>query len=407
MEKDVHDKDIHFDSKCIHGGQEQCAVTGAVMPAIYTSSTYGQESPGVHRGFEYSRSHNLTRYSFERALASLEGTGLDESVDASHGGFAFGSGLAAIGTALELLDRDGLLIAGDDLYGGTNRLFSQVRERTQGLRVRYVDTTNPENVAEALAEKGDSSAMVWIETPTNPTLKVTDIAAVAAVAHDHGAMVAVDNTFATPALQRPLEHGADIVMHSITKYLGGHSDVVGGALIAKDPALVERIRFLQNSVGSILGPFDAYLGLRGVKTLAIRMQRHCESAMKITTWLESHPRVQRVVYPGHPSHPQYEVASRQMRFDGRPAGGGMITMYLEGGLEESRRMLENVSMFTLAESLGGVESLIEHPAIMTHASVPVEQRRLLGISDGLVRLSVGIEHPDDLIADLERGLDAI
>jgi cystathionine gamma-lyase len=249
--------------------------------------------------------------------------------------------------------------------------------------------------------------MVWIETPTNPTLKVTDIAAVAAVAHDHGAMVAVDNTFATPALQRPLEHGADIVMHSITKYLGGHSDVVGGALVAKDPALVERIRFLQNSVGSILGPFDAYLGLRGVKTLAIRMQRHCESAMKITTWLESHPRVQRVVYPGHPSHPQYEVASRQMRFDGRPAGGGMITMYLEGGLEESRRMLENVSMFTLAESLGGVESLIEHPAIMTHASVPVEQRRVLGISDGLVRLSVGIEHPDDLIADLERGLDAI
>lgn len=403
----MNDHDLHFDSKCIHGGQAQCAVTGAVMPAIYTSSTYGQESPGVHRGYEYSRSHNLTRYSFERALASLEGTGLDESVDASHGGFAFGSGLAAIGTALELLDQGSLLVAGDDLYGGTNRLFSQVRERTQGLRVRYVDTTDPDNVAEALADRGDATPMVWIETPTNPTLKVTDIAAVAKVAHEHGAIVVVDNTFATPALQRPLEHGADIVMHSITKYLGGHSDVVGGALVAKDPGLVERIRFLQNSVGSILGPFDSYLGLRGVKTLAIRMQRHCESSLKIASWLESHPKVERVVYPGLPSHPQHEVATRQMRLDGSPAGGGMITMYLAGGLDESRRMLENVNMFTLAESLGGVESLIEHPAIMTHASVPVEQRAALGISDGLIRLSVGIEHPDDLVADLERGLDAV
>ncbi|MAD77788.1 MAG: cystathionine beta-lyase [Planctomycetaceae bacterium] len=403
----MQDRDLHFDSRCIHGGQETCAVTGAVMPAIYTSSTYAQESPGVHRGFEYSRSHNPTRFSFERALASLEGTGLDETVDVSHGGFAFGSGLAAIATALELLDRDGLLVAGDDLYGGTNRLFSQVRERTQGLRIRYVDTTDPANVAEALADRGDSPAMVWVETPTNPTLKVTDIAAVADIAHEHGALVGVDNTFATPALQRPLEHGADLVMHSITKYLGGHSDLVGGALVAKDPALIERLRFLQNSVGSILGPFDAYLGLRGVKTLAIRMQRHCETALKIASWLESHPKVERVVYPGLPSHPQYDVASRQMRLEGSPAGGGMITMYLKGGLDESRRMLESVRMFTLAESLGGVESLIEHPAIMTHASVPLAQREKLGISDGLVRLSVGIEHSDDLIADLERGLATV
>lgn len=403
----MQDQDLHFDSKCIHGGQEECAVTGAVMPAIYTSSTYAQESPGVHRGYEYSRSHNLTRYSFERAIASLEGTGLDDSTDASHGGFAFGSGLAAAGTCLELLGPDSLLVAGDDLYGGTNRLFSKVRERSQGLRVRYVDTTTPANVEEALADRGDSPAMVWIETPTNPTLKVSDIAAIAAIAKRHDALTVVDNTFATPALQRPLEHGADIVLHSITKYLGGHSDVVGGALVAKDPALVERIRFLQNSVGSILGPFDSYLGLRGVKTLAIRMQRHCESALRIASWLESHDKVERVVYPGLPSHPQYAVAERQMRLDGRAAGGGMITMYLDGGLEESRRMLENVSMFTLAESLGGVESLIEHPAIMTHASVPAEQREVLGISDGLVRLSVGIEHPDDLIADLERGLAAV
>jgi cystathionine gamma-lyase len=249
--------------------------------------------------------------------------------------------------------------------------------------------------------------MVWIETPTNPTLKVSDIAAVSEVAHRHGALVVVDNTFATPALQRPLEHGADIVLHSITKYLGGHSDVVGGALVAKDPDLVGRIRFLQNSVGSVLGPFDSYLGLRGVKTLALRMQRHCESAMTIARWLESHPKVERVTYPGLPSHPQFEIASRQMRFAGEAVGGGMITMFLKGGLAESRRMLETVHMFTLAESLGGVESLIEHPAIMTHASVPPAQRELLGISDGLIRLSVGVEHVDDLIADLERGLAAV
>ena len=403
----MNDQDLHFDSKCIHGGQAECAVTGAVMPAIYTSSTYAQESPGVHRGFEYSRSHNPTRYAFERALASLESTGLDESVDASHGGFAFSSGLAAAGTCLELLDAGGLLVAGDDLYGGTNRLFSRVRERSQGLRVRYVDTTDPTNVEAALQEKGDAPAMVWVETPTNPTLKVSDLAAISEIARRHGALVVVDNTFATPALQRPLEHGADIVLHSITKYLGGHCDVVGGALVAKDPSLVERIRFLQNSVGSVLGPFDAYLGLRGVKTLALRMERHCSSAHRIATWLESHPKVERVVYPGLPSHPQFEVARKQMMLDGNPAGGGMITMYLAGGIDESRRMLENVSMFTLAESLGGVESLIEHPAIMTHASVPPEQRAMLGISDGMVRLSVGIEHPDDLVADLERGLDAV
>ncbi|MDA0294907.1 MAG: PLP-dependent aspartate aminotransferase family protein [Planctomycetota bacterium] len=400
---------LHFDSRCIHGGQAVCAVTGAVMPPIYTSSTYAQESPGVHKGFEYSRSHNLTRYSFERALASLEGSGLSESDDASHGGFAFASGLAAAGTCLELLDAGGTVIAGDDLYGGTYRLLSSVRQRTQGLDVKYVDTTDPANVEAALAtvDADAGPAMVWLETPTNPTLKVTDIAAVAAIATRHGALTVVDNTFATPALQRPLELGADIVLHSVTKYLGGHSDVVGGALVVGTPELAERVRFLQNSVGSIMGPFDAYLALRGVKTLALRMARHCETGMRIATWLESHPKVERVVYPGLPSHPHYDVAKRQMALDGIPAFGGMITIFLQGGLDESRRFLETVQMFALAESLGGVESLIEHPAIMTHASVPAEQRAALGISDSLVRLSVGIEHCDDLIADLERGLNAV
>jgi cystathionine gamma-lyase len=301
------------------------------------------------------------------------------------------------------------VIAGDDLYGGTYRLLSSVRQRTQGLDVKYVDTTDPANVEAALATVNADAgpAMVWLETPTNPTLKVTDIAAVAAIATRHGALTVVDNTFATPALQRPLELGADIVLHSVTKYLGGHSDVVGGALVVGTPELAERVRFLQNSVGSIMGPFDSYLALRGVKTLALRMARHCETGMRIATWLESHPKVERVVYPGLPSHPHYDVAKRQMALDGTPAFGGMITIFLQGGLDESRRFLETVHMFALAESLGGVESLIEHPAIMTHASVPAEQRAALGISDSLVRLSVGIEHGDDLIADLERGLNAV
>ena len=396
---------LHFDSRCIHAGQQPCAVTGAVMPPIYTSSTYAQESPGIHQGFEYSRSHNMTRFSLERAVALLEGSTLEESQDRTQGGFAFSSGLAAGSTALELLDAGSTVIAGDDMYGGSYRLLSLVRARTQGLNVVYVDTTDPEQVERALAEH--SAGMVWLETPTNPTLKVTDIRRVADMARSHGALTLVDNTFATPALQRPLELGADIVMHSVTKYIGGHSDVIGGALVVGTPELAERVRFLQNAVGSVMGPFDAYLALRGLKTLAIRMERHCESAARIASHLEAHPRIERVVYPGLESHPQHEVASRQMLLDGTPAFGGMITMFPTGGLDESRRVLEALNIFALAESLGGVESLVEHPAIMTHASVPPEQRAALGISDSLIRLSIGIESCDDLIADLDHALNQI
>ncbi|MCH2161215.1 MAG: PLP-dependent aspartate aminotransferase family protein [Phycisphaerales bacterium] len=375
------------------------------MPPIYTSSTYAQESPGVHQGFEYSRSHNMTRYSLERALALLEGSTLEESEDCSLGGFAFSSGLAAGSTALELLDAGSTVIAGDDMYGGSYRLLSLVRARSQGLNVVYVDTTDPANVERALAEH--PAKMVWLETPTNPTLKVTDLTAVAEMARAHGALTLVDNTFATPALQQPLELGVDIVLHSVTKYIGGHSDVIGGALVVGTPELAERLRYLQNAVGSIMGPFDAYLALRGVKTLAIRMARHCESAARIAAHLEAHPRVERVVYPGLESHPQHDVAGRQMRLNGNPAFGGMITMFPIGGLEESRRVLESLQIFALAESLGGVESLVEHPAIMTHASVPPEQRAALGISDSLIRLSIGIESCDDLIADLDHALNQI
>jgi len=399
----AHDENLHFDSRCIHGGQTICEATGAVMPAIYTSSTYAQESPGVHKGYEYSRSHNLTRYSFERAIASLEGAHLPK--DTTSGGFAFSSGLAAASTCLELLDTGATIVAGDDMYGGTYRLLSLVRARSQGLNVIYVDTTDAKAVEDICATNDVS--MIWLETPTNPTLKVSDISTIAAIAKQHGALTAVDNTFATPALQRPLQLGADIVMHSVTKYLGGHSDVVGGGLVVNDDSLAERVRYLQNAVGSIMGPFDAYLALRGVKTLAVRMQRHCESAMRIAHHLETHEKVAKVVYPGLESHPQYDLAAKQMRLDDGPGFGGMITFFPIGGLEESRRVLETVRVFALAESLGGVESLIEHPAIMTHATVPPEQRASLGISDSLIRLSVGIEACDDLIADLDNALACI
>jgi cystathionine gamma-lyase len=394
------DDTLSFDSRCIHGGQAICETTGAVMPAIYTSSTYAQESPGVHKGYEYSRSHNLTRYSFERAIASLEGA--KASADTTSGGFAFSSGLAASSTCLELLDAGATIVAGDDMYGGTYRLLSLVRARSQGLNVVYVDTTDLEAV-EAVFEANDVS-MIWLETPTNPTLKISDVAAIAAIAKRHNALTAVDNTFATPALQRPLELGADIVMHSVTKYLGGHSDVVGGCLVVNDDAMAVRVRYLQNAVGSIMGPFDAYLALRGVKTLAVRMQRHCESAMRIAKYLETHANVDRVVYPGLQSHPQHELACRQMRLADGEGFGGMITFFPKGGLKECRKVLETVRVFTLAESLGGVESLIEHPAIMTHATVPKEQRAALGITDSLIRLSVGIEGCDDLIEDLNTAL---
>jgi cystathionine gamma-lyase len=393
---------LHLDSRVIHGGQSPEPGTGAVMPPIFTSSTFIQESPGVHKGFEYSRSHNATRFAAERLLANIEGSKLTDEDDRTNGGFCFASGLAAIATALELLDSGDCILCMDDVYGGTNRLLNRVRKRSMGLKVEFVDMTDLGKLEAAI--KAHKPRMIWVETPTNPTLKLVDLPAVAKLGKACGAITVCDNTFATPLLQRPLEHGIDMVMHSTTKYLGGHSDTVGGALITGDKALAEKLRFMQNAIGSVMGPFDAYLTLRGVKTLAVRMRQHCSSAARIAAWLEKHPKVARVTYPGLASHPQHALAARQMRLDGQPAGGGMITAYLKGGIDESRRFLENVHIFALAESLGGVESLIEHPAIMTHASVPAEQRKELGISDSLVRLSVGIEHTDDLQQDLEQAL---
>ena len=393
---------LHLDSRVIHGGQSPEPGTGAVMPPIFTSSTFIQESPGVHKGFEYSRSHNATRFAAERLLANIEGSKLTDEDDRTNGGFCFASGLAAIATALELLDSGDCILCMDDVYGGTNRLLNRVRKRSMGLKVEFVDMTDLGKLEAAI--KAHKPRMIWVETPTNPTLKLVDLPAVAKLGKACGAITVCDNTFATPLLQRPLEHGIDMVMHSTTKYLGGHSDTVGGALITGDKALAEKLRFMQNAIGSVMGPFDAYLTLRGVKTLAVRMRQHCSSAARIAAWLEKHPKVARVTYPGLASHPQHALAARQMRLDGQLAGGGMITAYLKGGIDESRRFLENVHIFALAESLGGVESLIEHPAIMTHASVPAEQRKELGISDSLVRLSVGIEHTDDLQHDLEQAL---
>ena len=395
---------LSLDTLCIHGGQHADPVTGAVMPPISVSTTYAQRSPGDHQGFEYTRSHNPTRYAWERMIAHLEGSGITQEQDPSCGGFAFASGLASIGTALELLSSGDHVIAMDDLYGGTYRLLTRVRERSQGIRVTYVDMTDPNRIADAIT---DRTRMIWVETPTNPTLKLVDLRAVADIARSRGVMSVCDNTFATPILQRPLDLGFDMVMHSTTKYLGGHSDALGGALVVRNPELAERLRFLQNAIGSVAGPHDAYLTLRGAKTLAIRMDRHCTSALRIARHLEAHPKVARVVYPGLSSHPQYDLAQKQMLRRGQPVGGGMITIYLKGGLAESRRFLENVHLFALAESLGGVESLIEHPAIMTHASVPPEVRQQLGIDDTLVRLSVGIEDADDLLSDLDHGLAAV
>jgi cystathionine gamma-lyase len=393
---------LHLDSRVIHGGQSPEPGTGAVMPPIFTSSTFIQESPGVHKGYEYSRSHNATRFAAERLIANIEGSKLTEEEDRTNGGFCFASGLAAISTALEMLDAGDSIVCMDDVYGGTNRLLNKVRKRSQGLKVEFVDMTDIAKLEAAV--KAHKPKMIWVETPTNPTLKLVDLAAVAKIGKACGAITVCDNTFATPLLQRPLELGMDMVMHSTTKYLGGHSDTVGGALVVGDKALAEKLRFMQNAIGSVMGPFDAYLTLRGIKTLAVRMRQHCTSAARIAAWLEAHPKVERVVYPGLASHPQHALAARQMRLDGAPAGGGMITIFLKGGIAESRRFLENVHIFALAESLGGVESLIEHPAIMTHASVPPEQRVQLGISDSLVRLSVGIEHTDDLLKDLEQAL---
>ncbi len=388
--KDDHAPEgARIDTLAIHGGQTPEPVTGAVMPPVFQTSTYVQAAPGEHTGFEYSRTQNPTRYALERNLAALEG---------ARYGFCFGSGMAATTTVMQLLDADDHVVAGDDLYGGTVRLFDKVLTR-RGMRFSYVDATDVANVKAAI-EAG--TKLVWIETPSNPMLKLADIAAIAKVCFDANVLLAVDNTFATPAQQRPFDHGADIVVHSTTKYCGGHSDVVGGAVLVRDPDLGERIGFLQNSVGAVPGPWDCFLTLRGLKTLALRMSRHSANAQTLAEWLQSRKEVKSVIYPGLQSHPQHELAKRQMR-----EYGGMISFTLDTDLEGARRFLGATRLFTLAESLGGVESLIEHPAIRTHASVPKERREALGIADGFIRISVGIEHFEDLRADLERALGAI
>lgn len=394
----------HLDTAVVHAGQSPCPTTGAVMPPVYLTSTYAQTSPGVHQGYEYTRSHNPTRYAFERSIARLEGSRLTEADDVSYGGFAFSSGLAAIATLLDTLTAGDHVVAMDDLYGGTHRLFNQVRARSAGLRFTTVDMTVPGALEEAIQP---DTKLVWVESPTNPTLKIVDLPAVAALCRDRGIMSACDNTFASPMIQRPIELGFDVTMHSATKYLGGHSDSVGGVLVTGDKALAETLRFHQNSVGSVMAPFDSFLMLRGVKTLALRMRRHNKTAYELATWLEQHPKVAKIAYPGLESHPQHEIASRIMRLDGQPVGGGMITIVIDSDLAGCRRFLENLSVFTLAESLGGVESLVNHPAIMTHASVDPAVRKELGIEDCLVRLSVGIEDGRDLQADLETALDAV
>jgi cystathionine gamma-lyase len=376
-----------FATRAIHAGQAPDPSTGAIMPPIYATSTYVQESPGVHKGYEYSRTQNPTRMAYERCIADLE---------SGQHGFAFASGMAATATILELLDAGSHVVAMDDLYGGTRRLFSGVRERSAGLDFSYVDLSD---IAAAEAALRDDTAMVWIESPTNPLLKLVDLEAIVALARKSGALVVVDNTFATPYLQQPLEYGCDIVMHSATKFINGHSDMVGGVVIVSDDALAERLAYLQNSIGSIAGPFDSFLALRGIKTLDVRMERSCSNAMQIAKWLESHDAVERVVYPGLASHPQHELAGRQM-----PGYGAIVTFFIKGDLDNARRFLERCEVFSLAESLGGVESLVDHPAIMTHASVPAAERAKLGISDTLIRLSVGIEDVDDLVADLAHAL---
>jgi cystathionine gamma-lyase len=379
---------LAFSTRCIHAGQSPDPTTGAVMMPIYATSTFAQESPGIHKGFEYARSQNPTRMAFERCIADLEGGSV---------AFAFSSGLAASATVLDMLEHGSHIVASDDLYGGTRRLFERVRRQSAGLDITYVDLGDADAVKAALRP---NTKLVWVETPTNPLLKLADLEAIAAATRGHGTWLVADNTFASPWVQRPLEFGFDIVVHSTTKYLNGHSDMVGGVVIVgQNQEIREKIAFLQNAVGSVSGPFDSFLALRGLKTLSLRMERHCTSALKIAKFLEAHPAVDGVIYPGLASHPQHELAKRQMR-----GFGGIVTARIGGGLEGTTRFLERCQLFTLAESLGGVESLIEHPAIMTHASVPPEVRAELGIDDGLVRLSVGIEDADDLIEDLRAAL---
>lgn len=380
-----------FATRVIHAGQAPDPSTGALMPPIYANSTYLQDSPGVHKGLDYGRSHNPTRWALERCVADLEG---------GTKAFAFASGLAAISATLELLDAGSHIVSGNDIYGGTFRLFERVRRRSAGHEFSFVDLTDIGAIEAALRPE---TRMVWIETPSNPLLRLADLQAIARLCRSRGILCVADNTFASPRIQRPLELGFDVVVHSTTKYLNGHSDVIGGiAVVGDNPELAERLGFLQNAVGAIAGPFDAFLTLRGVKTLALRMERHCANALELAQWLERQPQVARVHYPGLPSHPQHELARRQMN-----GFGGMISMDLATDLAGSKRFLENVRIFALAESLGGVESLIEHPAIMTHATIPPATRAELGIGDALVRLSVGVEDVEDLRADLAQALATI
>lgn len=379
---------LAFSTRTIHGGQQHDPTTGAVMTPIYATSTYAQESPGVHKGFEYARSQNPTRFAFERCIADLE---------SGSRGFAFASGLAAGSTVMELLDSGDHVVATDDLYGGSFRLFDKVKRRSAGLEFSYVDMSDLGALEAAIRP---NTKMLWVETPTNPTLRLVDLAAVAEIGRKRGLITVADNTFASPYVQRPLELGFSLVTHSTTKYLNGHSDMIGGvAVVGDDADLGDRLKFLQNACGAISSPFDSFLALRGLKTLALRMQRHCDSALRIAQGLEAHAGVQRVIYPGLESHPQHALARRQMN-----GFGGIVTVLLDCDLAGTRRVLERTQLFTLAESLGGVESLIEHPAIMTHASIPPEIRADIGISDNMIRLSVGIEDCDDLIADLEQAL---
>jgi len=374
-------------TRAIHAGQHPDPSTGAIMTPIYATSTYVQSSPGKHQGYEYSRTQNPTRMAYERCVADLEG---------GVAGFAFGSGLGGASTVLDLLDSGDHVIAMDDLYGGTYRLFERVRRRSAGLDFTFLDLNDAAALKAALKP---NTKMIWAETPTNPMLKLVDLAKLSAFAKKHGLILVVDNTFCSPMLQRPIEYGADLVLHSATKYLNGHSDMVGGIVVAASDEMAERMGFLQNSVGAVAGPFDSFLAMRGLKTLHLRMKAHCESALDIARWLEKHPAIERVIYPGLKSHPQHALARRQM--DGF---GGIISAEVKGGIRAARKMLERCEIFALAESLGGVESLIEHPGIMTHASIPPATRKRLGISDGLIRLSVGVEDVEDLRSELSRAL---
>jgi len=378
---------VRFSTRAIHAGQKPDPATGAVMTPVYLTSTYAQESPGTHKGFEYSRTGNPTRTALQQNLAALEG---------GRHGLSFASGLAATDAVLNLLGPGDHVVAGDDLYGGTHRIFTQVYQRF-GLEFDFVDSSDSQNLLGSITEK---TRMIWLETPTNPLLKITDIAEVSKICSDRSILLVVDNTFATPYLQQPLELGADIVLHSTTKYLGGHSDIVGGALVTSDDELQERLSFIQNAVGAIPGPLDCFLTLRGIKTLAVRLDRHCENADKISRWLVEDSRISRVYYPGLEQHPGHEIASRQMS-----AAGGMISFVLADESEkEAREMVSRTEIFTLAESLGGVESLIEHAVSMTHGSIPPDVRKAAGLSDALIRLSVGIEDVEDLIEDLDRAI---